>query len=316
MTLKKILPIDLNGVSTYPISERKSIVNVSDFSAVWQKGSSLKYFIDCLPNILAARDFKSAVRAVVDAYGSQKPILIGMGAHVIKVGLSPIIIDLMKRHIISGIAMNGAGIIHDFEIALTGSTSEDVAESIGTGAFGMAHETAVCLSEAIRYADAKSLGLGQAVGKYILDQKCPFADKSILAAGAQFGVPVTVHIAIGTDIIHIHPEFDPNAAGGASHRDFRVFASMVADLEGGVYINIGSAVILPEVFLKAVTLVRNLGYSIKKFTTVNMDFMKQYRPFTNVVNRPTAQGGIGYNLIGHHELMLPLFAAAIIEMID
>ncbi|MCK5508648.1 MAG: hypothetical protein KAI50_09030, partial [Desulfobacterales bacterium] len=215
--------------------------------------------------------------------------------------------------VVTAIAMNGACIIHDLELAMTGKTSEDVAVSIGDGSFGMAHETGSFLCEAIKKADKKSIGLGDAVGQSIIENKLPIMDKSILAAGSRLGIPITVHVAIGTDIIHMHPEFNPNEAGGATHRDFRTFASVIATIEGGVYMNIGSAVILPEVFLKAVTLVRNLGHNIENFTTVNMDFIRQYRPMTNVVNRPTAKGGQGFNLVGHHEIMLPLIAAGVIE---
>jgi hypothetical protein len=239
-----------------------------------------------------------------------------MGAHVIKVGLNPIIIDLMERGFISGVAMNGAGIIHDVEIAMVGRTSEDVAAALDGGKFGMAKETCTFLGEAILSNHKQSIGLGEAVGRSILDKGLPLKENSILAAGSRLGIPVTVHVAIGTDILHMHPAFDPQAAGAATHLDFRLFASMVAALDKGVYLNVGSAVILPEIFLKATTLVRNLGYTLEDFTTVNLDFIKHYRPLTNVVNRPTAKGGRGINLIGHHEIMLPLIAAAIIEEID
>jgi hypothetical protein len=223
----------------------------------------------------------------------------------------------MERGVITSIAMNGAGIIHDFELALTGRTSEDVAASLGDGTFGMAHETCSFLGDAIVKADREASGLGAAVGASIIEQNLPFSDNSILAAGARLGIPVTIHIAIGTDIIHMHPEFDPAKAGAASHRDFRLFASVVASLEEGVYLNVGSAVILPEVFLKAITIVRNLGHNLKNITTVNIDFIQHYRPTTNVVNRPTAAGGgRGYKLTGHHEILLPLIAAGIIEKLD
>ena len=238
-----------------------------------------------------------------------------MGAHVIKVGLNPIIINLMEQGIIKAVAMNGAGIIHDFELAMTGQTSEDVAASIGDGSFGMARETCDFLGQAILKAGKENIGLGQAVGQAIIDARLPVAEKSILAAGARLNIPVTVHVAIGTDIIHMHPEFNPKEAGGASYRDFMTFASVVSSLDQGVYLNVGSAVILPEVFLKAITLVRNLGHKVEKLTTVNMDFMRHYRPMTNVVHRPTLEGGKGYNLIGHHEIMFPLIAAGVIEQI-
>jgi len=308
-------PIDLTHLKTCSLSERKSKVSSDDFAIPFKKDSCFKDFLDSLPNILGAADLKEVISAIAAASKNHKTVMLAMGAHVIKVGLNPILIDLMTRGIIKSVAMNGAGIIHDFEIAMTGQTSEDVAASIGDGMFGMARETGEFLSHAIRNADTKSMGLGEAVGEAIIENRLPFADKSILAAGSRLGIPVTVHIAIGTDIIHTHPAFDPKAAGGASHRDFRTFASVLATLEHGVYLNVGSAVILPEVFLKAVTLVRNLGYSLKHFTTVNIDFIRHYRPMTNVVNRPTLEGGKGYNLIGHHEILLPLIAAGVIESI-
>jgi hypothetical protein len=238
--------------------------------------------------------------------------MLGMGAHAIKVGLNPVIIDLMERGIITSLALNGAGIIHDFEIALVGRTSEDVDKEILSGAFGMAEETGCMLNKAIKAADADE-GIGAAVGRMIQDSEFPYKDKSLLAAGRRLEIPVTVHVAIGTDIIHMHPSFDGRATGEAAHRDFLTFCSLVSGIEGGVYINLGSAVLLPEIFLKAVTLSRNLGHSLHQFTTVNMDFVQHYRPNTNVVRRPTLGGGQGFALTGHHEIMLPLLAAAIIE---
>jgi hypothetical protein len=222
----------------------------------------------------------------------------------------------MDRGIISGVAMNGAGIIHDLEVAMTGQTSEDVAATIDDGSFGMAQETCAFLSEALEQSDLNTAGLGQSIGRSILDHQLPLADQSILAAGCRLGIPVTVHVAIGTDIIHMHPGFDPARTGKASHRDFRLFTSLVATLEGGVYLNVGSAVILPEIFLKAVTLARNLGHTLDNFMTVNLDFNRHYRPLTNVIQRPTARGGTGINLVGHHEILLPLIAAGLIEELD
>jgi hypothetical protein len=308
-----IKPLDLNDIHTYPIAERHSRVSADDFAKPWERGGSLKKFLEMLPDILSAQDLNAVIRALADAACNKKTILVGMGAHVIKVGLTPIIIDLMRRKIITGIAMNGAGIIHDSEIAMTGRTSEDVAASLGSGHFGMAQETGEFLNHAIQKAKQNEIGLGEAVGLSVLERNLPFSDKSILAAGAKLNIPITIHVAMGTDIIHSHPGFDPAAAGQASHRDFRLFAAIVAGLEGGVYMNIGSAVILPEVFLKALTLARNLGHQVDNFTTVNMDFIRQYRPMTNVVNRPTANGGQGFHLTGCHEIMLPLIAAGVIE---
>lgn len=312
----EFIPIDLTGVKTYPLSERKSKVGTSDFAKTWQKGSNFQSFLDNLPDILAGSQIKTVISAITAAYRNNKTVIFGMGAHVIKVGLNPIVIDLMQRGVITSVAMNGAGIVHDLEIAMAGQTSEDVAAALGDGSFGMVRETCAFLSDAIAKSSDSGAGLGKAVGQAILDHQLPLADQSILAAGALLGVPVTVHVAMGTDIIHMHPGFDPEKAGGASHRDFRLLASIVASLEKGVYLNVGSAVILPEVFLKATTLVRNLGYTLDDFTTVNMDFIKHYRPLTNVVGRPTARGGQGINLVGHHELLLPLIAAGVIEQID
>ncbi|MFC1830068.1 hypothetical protein ACFL0O_10695 [Thermodesulfobacteriota bacterium] len=313
--MKKFKPIDLDRVKTYPLSERKSKVSATDFAKTWERGAGFAAFLDSLPDILAGSYIRSVISAMATAYSSGHVILLGMGAHVIKVGLNPVIIDLMERGVVSAVAMNGAGIIHDLEVAMSGRTSEDVAASIGDGTFGMTRETSIFLSDAIDNAAETSSGLGEAVGRAINEQGLPLLDKSILAAGARLGIPVTVHVAIGTDTIHVHPRFDPGKTGEATHRDFRLFASIVSALEGGVYLNVGSAVILPEIFLKAVTLVRNLGYRLESFTTVNMDFNRHYRPETNVVHRPTALGGQGFNLVGHHEIMLPLIAAGVIEKI-
>lgn len=312
----KFKPIDLSRLKTYNLSERNSKVCLSDSAKIWKKGACFSDFIDSLPDILAGCHLKEIISSIIEAFFAKKTVVFAMGAHVIKVGLNPVVIDLMERGIITAVAMNGAGIIHDFELAMKGMTSEDVAAAIGDGTFGMARETCTFLSDAINRANMESIGLGESVGKSICRQNLPFSDKSILAAGARLNIPVTVHIAIGTDIIHMHPEFNPEKAGGASHRDFRTFASVISSLEGGVYLNVGSAVILPEVFLKAVTLVRNLGHNVENFTSINMDFIRHYRPETNVVNRPTAKGGKGYSLIGHHEIMLPLIAAGVIERIE
>ena len=313
---KRFDPIDLNKVKTYPLSDRKSNVSSFDFARTWKKGSSYKDFLDSLPNILAGNQIKAVIAALAAAARQKKTIVLGMGAHVIKVGLNPVIIDLMGRGIITGVAMNGAGIIHDLEVAMTGQTSEDVAATIDDGSFGMAQETCAFLSEALEKSDLNAEGLGQTIGRAIVDHQLPLADQSILAAGCRLGIPVTVHVAIGTDIIHMHPGFDPARTGKASHRDFRLFTSLVATLEGGVYLNVGSAVILPEIFLKAVTLARNLGHTLDNFMTVNLDFNRHYRPLTNVIQRPTARGGTGINLVGHHEILLPLIAAGLIEELD
>lgn len=304
--------IDTSRIKTYSIKGRESKVRTGDFSKPHKKGASFKDFVSSLPNILASGHFKDVVAAVVQARKDKRPVMLGMGAHAIKVGLNPVISDLMERGIITSLSLNGAGIIHDFEIALIGKTSEDVDKEILSGAFGMAEETGSMLNQAIKSAGPTE-GIGAAVGRMIQNGDFPFKEKSLLAAGCRLEVPLTVHVAIGTDIIHMHPSFDGRATGEAAHRDFLTFCSLVSDLEGGVYINLGSAVLLPEIFLKAVTLCRNLGHSLQHFTSVNMDFVQHYRPNTNVVRRPTQGGGQGFALTGHHEIMLPLLAAAIIE---
>jgi deoxyhypusine synthase len=253
---------------------------------------------------------------LVCAARDKKMILLAMGAHPIKVGLSPHIIDLMERGIVRGLAMNGACVIHDTEVAMVGHTSEDVAARLGEGQFGMADEPARLINEAIQEGARSDTGLGEAVGARLSKEKLPHHALSLLARAHDLGVPVSVHVAIGTDTIHFHPSADGASLGKASHRDFRLFATLVSKLEGGVFINLGSAVILPEVFLKALSLVRNLGHDVKRFTTLNMDFIRHYRPMTNVVSRPTLEGGEGFSLVGHHEIMFPLLAAAVIERLE
>ncbi len=309
----KYPPIDLKKIKTYSLKDRKSKVNRNEFARPYKKGAGLKYFINSLPDILSARNFKEIVDAVVLANKKNKTIALAMGAHPIKVGLNPIIIDLMKRGIITHVAMNGACIVHDFELAYVGRTSEDVDHELVTGTFGMAEETGRMLNEAIKEGANNGLGIGRAVGDLLIKRNFRYNNNSILAAAVRCNVPVTVHVAIGTDIIHMHPSADGAAIGAGTMRDFRTFVSMAAGLEKGVYINLGSAVLMPEIFLKAVSVVRNLGYRLKDFTTVNMDFIQHYRPNTNVVKRPTIGGGRGYAITGHHEIMLPLLAAAVIE---
>ncbi len=301
---------DLSGVRTYPLASRKSKANAADFARVPADGS-VGAFIDALPDILAGADFKAIVRAMQAARDANGGMIWGVGAHVIKTGTSPVVIDLMERGFVSAIAMNGAGVIHDFEIALSGSTSEDVDEALGPGRFGMAEETATLLNAAIGDGVAAGLGIGQAVGRRLREMKPRHAHLSLLHAADARGIPVTVHVAIGTDIIHMHPAADGAALGAGSLRDFRFFVSNVARLSRGVYLNCGSAVVLPEVFLKAVALVRNKGVSLDGLTTVNIDFVRMYRPHTNVVLRPVAGIGAGYSLVGHHEILIPLLAAAL-----
>lgn len=304
---------DLSGVRTYPLESRKSKARVEDFATAYQPGSGVKGLLASLPAALAAGDFKAVVRAMLDTRRRDGAIIWGLGAHVLKTGLSPVIVDLMERGFVSAVATNGAGVIHDFEIALSGATSEDVDEALGPGRFGMAEETATLLNRAITDGVAEGLGIGQAVGRFLSERHAQYARHSVVATAWRLGVPLTAHVGIGTDIIHMHPLASGAALGEGSLRDFRYFVSAVAKLAGGVYLNCGSAVILPEVFLKAIALARNQGCSMEGLTTVDIDFLRHYRPMTNVVSRPTAGVGRGYALTGHHELLLPLLAAALIE---
>jgi hypothetical protein len=309
----KFKPLSTKGIKTYSLKKRRSKVSVAHLASLPASGGTVKEFMRTLPDVLGARDLRGAASAVVRARRRDRTVAMGLGAHVIKVGLSPLIVDLMERGVVSSVAMNGAGIVHDFELAYSGTTSEDVDRELLTGRFGMAEETGKILNNAVKRGARKGHGIGRAVGELIARSRYPHKDLSILGAGARLGIPVTVHVAIGTDIIHLHPSMDGAATGLASERDFKLFASIVSGLEGGVYLNIGSAVILPEVFLKALTLARNLGHKVRNLTTVNMDFIQHYRPATNVVRRPTLRGGRGYALTGHHEIMVPLLYAAIIE---
>jgi len=304
---------DPSDLRTYPLNSRASKTRSEDLGRPVSAGASIGALVSALPHLLAAADFKAVVRAIVEAKRSGAGNVWGLGAHVIKTGLGPILIDLMERGFVSAIATNGAAVIHDFELALAGATSENVDEALGPGRFGMAEETGRMLNAAIREGVSEGLGIGQAVSAFLMRQAPPFARTSVLAASARLRVPVTVHVAIGTDIIHMHPEASGAALGEGSLRDFRYFVSNVARLERGVYLNCGSAVVLPEVFLKAVALARNRGVPLAGLTTVNLDFARMYRPLTNVVARPTAGSGHGYSLIGHHEIMIPLLAAALID---
>jgi hypothetical protein len=307
-------PFDLSGITTYPLKSRASKARAEDFATPSPPGASVGAFVESLPDLLAAADFKAIVRAIVEARASDSGIMWGFGAHVIKTGLGPILIDLMERGFVSALATNGAGIIHDFEVALVGATSEDVDEALGPGRFGMAEETGRLLNAAITDGVAAGQGLGQAVANFLHARSPQYARSSVLAAAARLDIPITAHVAVGTDIIHMHPAASGPAIGEGSLRDFRYFVANVAHLEHGVYLNCGSAVVLPEVFLKAVALVRNRGTELKHLTTVNLDFVRGYRPDTNVVRRPVAGGaGRGYSLVGHHELLIPLLAAALIE---
>ena len=308
-------PMDLTGLNTIPLAERGGKVRREDFARPHQRGSGISAFIYSLPRILAADMLRSVVDAIGSARETGKPIIWGLGGHVIKCGLAPVLIDLMRRGFVTAFAMNGSASIHDFEIALAGCTSEDVEAVLPGGRFGVAEETGREWNQALD----PTLGVGEALGRALDRCAAPdHSEDSILVQTWRARVPVTVHVAIGTDTPHMHPAVDPQALGAATHNDFRLFCSLVARLNGGgVYINAGSAVVMPEVFLKAVSCVRNLGHDLRNFTTVNLDFLQHYRPRVNVVERPHAQaGGHGYSLTGHHEIMIPLLAAALIERAD
>ncbi|MGE5569518.1 MAG: hypothetical protein ACM3S5_10835 [Rhodospirillales bacterium] len=309
-------PLDFSALNTIPIRERGGKVRVEHFARPYQKGAGVAGWLETLPHILAADSFRAAADAIHAARAKGKPVLWGLGGHVIKCGLAPVLIDLMRRGYAAAFAMNGSAAIHDFEIAIAGATSEDVEAVLPDGRFGTAEETGREMNEAIVEGDRDSLGIGEALGRRLDRIADPqFAGASLVLAAYRAVVPVTVHVAFGTDTPHTHPAADPGAIGRATHRDFRLFSRLVADLnDGGVYINLGSAVVMPEVFLKAVSVVRNLGCPHGNFTTINMDFIQHYRPRVNVVERPHARtGGRGISLTGHHEIMVPLLAAALIE---
>lgn len=313
MTRYSDKPISFEGLKTIPLEARGGKVRVDDFGRVYREGSGLGAWIESLPKILAADSFRGILDALRKAREQKRAILWGLGGHVIKCGLAPVLVDLMQRGWATGFVLNGAASIHDFEIALAGQTSEDVEAVLPDGRFGAAEETGREMNLAIAQGNRDGLGMGEALGKHLA---CPpFAPYSLLVGAYQVSVPVTVHVAMGTDTPHTHPQADAAAIGETTHRDFRLLCSLVRGLDqGGVYLNLGSAVILPEVFLKAVSTVRNLGNSLAGFTTVNFDFIQHYRPRVNVVERPhTRSGGHGYAITGHHELMIPLLAAALVD---
>jgi len=309
-------PLDFSRLSTIPLAERGGKVRIEHMAAPHRKGAALSEWLDRLPRLLAADSLRAVVSAILDARRRGRAILWGLGGHVVKCGLAPVLIDLMDRGFVTAVAMNGATSIHDFEIGLAGCTSEDVEAVLPDGRFGAAEETGRLMNQAIAGAEASDCGLGEALGA-ALDSLAPphFAPYSLLLQAWRRSVPVTVHVAVGTDTPHTYPAASGAAIGAATHRDFRLFCSLVRGLDGGgVYLNVGSAVVLPEVFLKAVSVVRNLRYPLADFTTVNFDFLQHYRPRLNVVERPHARsGGAGYSVTGHHEILLPLLAALLVE---
>jgi hypothetical protein len=312
-----ITPLEFDGISTYPLESRKSKVHSGMFGKAMDGSENVLGFISKLPHILAGENLRNLIRAILYARTSSKPIIWGIGGHVIKVGLGPIINDLMQAGFVTGIAMNGSAAIHDFEVALRGTTSEEVEEQIGQGRFGMAQETGEYMNACVEAAASKGIGFGEGLGRFITGgdkqgisfQHLPM---SVLAEAYVRKVPVTVHVAIGTDIIHAHPQTSGKALGQVTYHDFRLFCSVARELDGGgVYLNVGSAVVMPEVFLKAVSVIRNLGHRLEEFTTANLDFIQHYRPTQNVLKRPTQNSGQSIALTGHHEIMIPLIAAAL-----
>ena len=309
-------PLSLDNVSTYPLTSRPSKVSLDDFAKPVKEDSSLKDYLASLPNILAVQNLRELSARIQRARRAQKPIIWGIGGHVIKTGLAPIIIDLMNRGFVTAIAGNGSVLVHDSEIAMVGSTSEDVDATLGEGIFGGANETGQLLNRAAQQGAKDQIGLGEATSRALVAMNPAHPDQSLLCAAFKARVPFTAHITIGGDICHFHPDVDGAAIGATTHTDFRLLGELVRRMNGGgVYLNIGSAVTLPEIFLKAVTLVRNLGHELTDITTANFDFIQSYRPITNVVRRPTANGaGKGYSITGHHELTVPLLAACLISL--
>ncbi len=312
----KFEPLDFSKIKTYALAERANKVSVEDFAGVFNKGESFGAFLEKLPRFLVANDFRKVVAAIANAVKNERPVLLMMGAHPIKCGLNSIIVEMMQRGVISAVAFNGAGAIHDFETAYQGETSEDVQRGLDDGSFGMVDETPRLMNAALAAGVKRGEGAGSALGRAIADGKFPNRHLSMLHTGFERDIPVTVHVAIGTDIIHQHPTTDGAVLGEASYRDFQRFASVVAKLEGGVVLNIGSAVIMPEVFLKALTIARNLGHKVEQFTTATFDMIRHYRPTENVVRRPTHLGGQGFYIVGHHEIMIPLLFAAVTETLQ
>ncbi len=311
--MKRPKPFDFSGLRTYSLFSRPSKVSVEDLAKPLRPGMSVTEFLRSLPKQLAGKDLLEVAQAMAKALQQGRLVIWGFGAHVIKVGLSPLIINLMEQGLISALMMNGACMVHDAELAMAGITSEDVDEALKDGSFGAARETGELLSAAARLGQES--GLGRALGRLLAESNFPYKHLSLFARAYELGVPATVHVAVGTDIVHIHPGADGSAIGAASFYDFRLFTSLVAELEGGVFFLAGSAVLLPEVFLKALTAVRNLGHRVETFTTVNFDFIRQYRPMINVVQRPTMTGGRGYHITGHHEILIPLLTAALLEAV-
>ena len=309
----KLRPFDPSRARTRKLAKLSRLVRRESFASEVDAGAGFRDFLDSLPDVLGAAQLRELARAIAVAHRSKRTFLLMSGAHPIKVGLSPIICGLLRDRILNAIATNGAAIIHDFELAYAGRTSEDVGAGLSEGIFGMAEETGAFLNRAAKVAASEGKGLGEVVGREILEAKLKFREQSVFATAYRMEAPATVHVTVGADIIHMHPDADGAAIGAATMADFHRLAAVVAELSRGVVINLGSAVVMPEVFLKALNLARNLGRKASNFTAADMDFIRHYRPQNNVVERPTASGGRRIVLTGHHEVMFPLLAAAIRE---
>ncbi|WP_020675704.1 hypothetical protein [Geopsychrobacter electrodiphilus] len=312
---KKYQPLDFSAVSTYSLASRDNKVNIADhFAGEIRAGLSLREFATRLPRLLGAESLQAVAELVVAARQKRKPVILAIGGHVIKCGLQPVLKGLIEAGAISAVAMNGSAAIHDFEVSLIGATSEDVGAVLHAGDFGFSAETGQGMNRALAAARESGAGFGQAIGAHILAANHPHADYSLLACCVKHGIPATVHVALGTDIIHQHPEADGAVTGEMSYRDFKLLAAVVAELgDGGLWLNVGSAVLLPEVFLKALSVAQNLGHQVSNFSTANFDMIQHYRPLQNVIKRPTSGGGKGYTITGHHEINIPLLAALIHE---
>jgi len=306
--------LDVKNSKTFPLKKRKHKVNFKKFAKISNHKTTIGDFMKSLPQILAANDFQNIVKAIKKSKLKKKPIVWGLGAHVIKTGLNPIFIQLMKKGYVNAIALNGAGIIHDTELALVGETSEEVIEGISNGTFGMVRETGEFINKSINLSYQKNKGIGEVLGSQIIKNHLPYKDHSILAWASKLRIPVTVHVSIGTDIIHMHPNADGKAIGEASLKDFMIFSGVISKMKnGGIFLNVGSNVILPEVFLKAITMARNQGHKIGNFDVAVFDFNLHYRPLVNVVKRPVeVLGGKGYYIIGHHEILIPLLSSTLL----
>ncbi len=307
-------PLDLSKARLVSIHKRKSKENASKGVKPIRRGMTVRELLNAMPNQLAARQLRELADDVAQAARGNKTVIAAFGGHVVKLGLGPLLIQLMEKGVVSAVAMNGAASVHDFELAYCGKTSEDVDAALETGEFGMTEETGRCLNKAIERRPEE--GMGRAVGRMIAESDWPFADASVLAAAYRFDIPASVHVAVGTDIVHQSPHANGAHIGAASYADFLKFASVVAQLEGGAVLNFGSAVIMPEVFLKALALARNLGNRVERFAAADFDMIRSYRPAENLVRRPTSLGGKGYLITGHHEIMLPLFAAAVLDALE